>query len=90
MKSVFIALTLAALSVAPAARAQAPAPQPFAPDFSKVEIESQKLADDCYVLEGQGGVLAGPEGLLPVDAQFAPLTGKIVLQAEVKTAKRKS
>lgn len=51
------------------------------PDFSKVEIKTTQLAKDLYVLEGQGGaitVLTGPEGVLVVDSQFAPLTPKIV------------
>ena len=51
------------------------------PDFSKVEIKTTKIADNFSTLEGQGGtigVLAGPDGVLLVDTQFAPLTGKIV------------
>jgi glyoxylase-like metal-dependent hydrolase (beta-lactamase superfamily II) len=51
------------------------------PDFSKVEIKTTRLADDFYTLEGQGGtisVLIGPEGVLLVDSQFAPLTDKLV------------
>ena len=50
-------------------------------DFSKVEIKTTKLGGNVYQLEGQGGhigVLAGPEGVLMVDTQFAPLTEKIV------------
>ena len=50
-------------------------------DFSKVEIKTTKVAGNFYVLEGQGGaigVLAGPDGVLMVDSQFAPLTEKIV------------
>ena len=51
------------------------------PDFSKVEIKTTQLAPDFWTLEGQGGtisVLAGPEGILLVDSQFAPLTDKLV------------
>lgn len=51
------------------------------PDFSKVEIKTTKVAGNFYTLAGQGGtigVLAGPEGVLMVDSQFAPLTEKIV------------
>jgi glyoxylase-like metal-dependent hydrolase (beta-lactamase superfamily II) len=51
------------------------------PDFSKVEIKTTKLADNFYMLEGQGGaigVLAGPDGVLMVDGEFAPLTPKIL------------
>ena len=50
-------------------------------DFSKVEIKTTKLASNFYTLEGQGGtisVLTGPDGVLLVDAQFAPLTDKLV------------
>ena len=50
-------------------------------DFSKVEIRTTQLAPDFWTLEGQGGtisVLAGPDGILLVDSQFAPLTDKLV------------
>ena len=50
-------------------------------DFSKVEIKTTKLSGNFYTLEGQGGtigVLTGPDGVFMVDAQFAPLTDKIV------------
>ena len=50
-------------------------------DFSKVEIKTTKIAGNFYTLEGQGGtigVLAGPDGVLMVDSQFAPLGDKIV------------
>lgn len=63
--------------------AQAPA-QPAAPpqqDFSKVEIKTTKLSGNFYTLEGSGGtigVLAGSDGVFMVDAQYAPLTDKIV------------
>ena len=66
-------------------RAQAPAGQTPAPapaqDFSKVEIKTTKLAGNFYTLVGAGGtigVLAGPDGVFMVDAQFAPLSEKIV------------
>jgi glyoxylase-like metal-dependent hydrolase (beta-lactamase superfamily II) len=55
-------------------------------DFSKVEIKTTKITNNFYTLEGQGGTigaLVGPDGVLLVDAQFAPLTDKIV--AAVKT-----
>jgi cyclase len=56
------------------------------PDFSEVEIKTTRLADDFYTLEGLGGtrqagitsVLIGPDGVLLVDSQFAPLTGRLV------------
>jgi cyclase len=71
LASLSFALTLAAPL---ALHAQAP------PDFSKVEIKTTKLADNFYMLEGQGGqigVLPGPDGVFMVDSQFAPLSEKI-------------
>ena len=69
-------LTLAtALLLASSAQAQQQ------PDFSKVEIRTNALAPDFHTLDGQGGtisVLSGPDGVLIVDSQFAPLTDKIV------------
>ena len=52
-----------------------------APDFSKIEIRTTRLADDFYTLEGLGGtvsVLTGPDGVLLVDSQFAALSDKLV------------
>ena len=76
MSSAFQALLFAgAMAVTAASSAQQ------APDFSKVEIRTTRLADDFYTLEGLGGtvsVLTGPEGVLLVDSQFAPLTDKLV------------
>src|SRR5690349_9221492 len=51
------------------------------PDFSQVQIKTTKVASNFYTLEGQGGtigVLSGPDGVFMVDAQFAPLSDKIV------------
>jgi len=80
----FIAtLVLAAISLnarAQGAPAGAPPAAPAPPDFSKVQIKTTKLANNFYTLEGQGGtigVLAGPEGILMVDDEFAPLSEKI-------------
>jgi len=50
-------------------------------DFSQVQIKTTKIGGSFYTLEGSGGtigVLAGPDGVLMVDAQFAPLSDKIV------------
>ncbi len=49
-------------------------------DFSKVEIKVIPAAGNVYMLEGAGGnigVSAGPDGVLIVDDQFAPLAEKI-------------
>ena len=50
-------------------------------DFSQVQIKTTKIGGNFYTLEGSGGtigVLAGPDGVLMVDAQFAPLSDRIV------------
>jgi glyoxylase-like metal-dependent hydrolase (beta-lactamase superfamily II) len=73
----FVAVVLTAHGQTGAAPAAAPAP----PDFSKVEIKTTKITNNFYTLDGQGGtigVLVGPDGVLMVDDQFAPLSPKIV------------
>ena len=58
----------------------------LAQDFSKVEIKATKVAGNVYMLEGSGGnigVSVGPDGILIVDDQFAPLADKI--KAALKT-----
>lgn len=50
-------------------------------NFDNVQITTTQLDDNLYYLQGQGGqigVLAGPDGILMVDTQFAPLTDRIV------------
>ena len=67
-----------ALGIVPVS-GQTPAPA-APPDFSKVEITTTKLTANIYALEGQGGrigILAGPDGVLMVESQFAPLSEKI-------------
>lgn len=49
-------------------------------DFSSVQIKTTPVAGSVYMLEGAGGnigVSAGPDGVLIVDDQFAPLADKI-------------
>jgi glyoxylase-like metal-dependent hydrolase (beta-lactamase superfamily II) len=58
----------------------------YAQDWSKVEIKVIKVAGNVYMLEGAGGnigVSVGPDGILIVDDQFAPLADKI--KAVLKT-----
>jgi glyoxylase-like metal-dependent hydrolase (beta-lactamase superfamily II) len=58
-----------------------PAVAQNAPDYSKVEIKTTRLADNFYTLEGSGGtigILVGPDGVLMVDGEFAPLSDKIL------------
>lgn len=49
-------------------------------DFSQVQIKTTPLGQGLYVLEGRGGnigVSHGPDGLVLIDDQYAPLTPKI-------------
>ncbi len=49
-------------------------------DFSKVVIESQKLADGVYMLTGSGGNIGasiGEDGIVLIDDQFEELTPRI-------------
>jgi cyclase len=49
-------------------------------DFSKVQVKATHVAKNIYMLEGAGGnigVSVGPDGILIVDDQFAPLAEKI-------------
>lgn len=55
-------------------------------DWSKIEIKVTKVNGNVYMLEGAGGnigVSVGPDGILIVDDQFAPLADKI--KATLKT-----
>jgi glyoxylase-like metal-dependent hydrolase (beta-lactamase superfamily II) len=61
-------------------------------DFNKVEIITQQLAPNVYMLTGSSGldpshedaaggrigVLAGPDGILMIDAQYAQLSDKVL------------
>lgn len=49
-------------------------------DFSKVQVKATKIAGNIYMLEGGGGNIGasvGPDGILIVDDQYAPLAEKI-------------
>src|SRR5258707_14173641 len=55
-------------------------------DFSKVQIKVTKVAGNVYLLQGEGGHIGasvGEDGIVVVDAQYAPLAGKI--QAALKS-----
>jgi cyclase len=61
-------------------------------DYAKIEILTEKIAPNLYMLSGSGGadpghqdaaggrvgVLAGPDGVFMVDAQYAQVTDKVV------------
>jgi glyoxylase-like metal-dependent hydrolase (beta-lactamase superfamily II) len=85
MKSkLFQLASLAAAVFCAALRLHAQAPLPI--DFSKVEITTTKLTDNLYTLQANGstmqptavGVLTGPDGILMVDDEYAPLNQKVL------------
>src|SRR5258708_22921705 len=61
-------------------------------DYAKIEILTEQVAPNLYLLSGSAGadpghqdaaggrigVLAGPDGIFMVDTQYAPLTHKVV------------
>jgi len=70
IKTCFVFLHFFALTVATEAQQ----------DFSTVEVKSTHVAGNIYMLTGAGGnigVSVGPDGILIVDDQFAPLAEKI-------------
>ena len=81
------ALLIALLLIPSAALAQA-----AGTDFGKIEILTEKIAPNLYLLSGSAGgdpnhqdaaggrigILAGPDGILMVDAQYAQLGGKVL------------
>src|SRR5580704_9699091 len=83
----FPMVAFAALALAASAWAQGPGT-----DFSKIEITTEKIAPNLYMLSGSAGldpghqdaaggrigVLAGPDGIFMVDAQYAQLTDKVL------------
>jgi len=51
------------------------------PDFDKIEIRTLPVQGNIYMLTGAGGnvtVQVGPQGVLVVDTQFAPMSQKIL------------
>jgi cyclase len=82
MKHFVIALVLCALCAPPVALGHGRTHGHRDPqnDLSQVEIKTHRVAGNIYMLEGAGGnigVTAGPDGVLIVDDQFAPLAAKI-------------
>ena len=83
----FPLVALAAVALSASARAQGQGT-----DFSKIDITAEMIAPNLYMLSGSAGldpghqdaaggrigVLAGPDGILMVDAQYAQLTDKVV------------
>ena len=50
-------------------------------NFDAVQMDVQQVSGSVYMVVGAGGnttVFTGPEGVLVVDTQFAPLSGKIL------------
>ncbi len=72
-----IAWTVAAATIAILAAGANAAQQQ---DFSKVEVKTTDLGKNTYMLEGAGGnvtIAVGTDGVIMVDAQFAPMHDKL-------------
>ena len=83
----FLLAALAAVALSTCAWAQGPGT-----DFSKIDITAEKIASNLYMLSGSAGldpghqdaaggrigVLAGPDGIFMVDAQYGQLTDKVL------------
>nr|WP_010133502.1 MBL fold metallo-hydrolase [Microbulbifer agarilyticus] len=85
MKKAFL-VKLAALGLSVSAAMSAQAQR----DFSKVEIKSEPVADNLYMLTGLGGnigLFVGEDGAFMVDDQFAPLSEKILAEVAKLTDK---
>ena len=75
-----VLVSASALVAGAALAQQAAAPAPAAPNFAAVQIKPTELGPRTWMLEGQGGniaVIAGNDGVILVDTQFAPLHDKI-------------
>jgi cyclase len=75
-----MAIVATVMALSAPAFAQAPPAAPPPPDFSRVEIRTTDLGDNCYMLEGQGGnitVAVAKDEIIMVDGEFAPLHDKI-------------
>lgn len=56
-------------------------------DFSQVEMTTSKLSGNLYTIQGNGstmqptvvGILAGPDGILMVDAEYAAVSQKLLV-----------
>src|ERR1700686_5674182 len=82
----FPLVAFAAVALSATAWAQGPGT-----DFSKIDITAEKIAPNLYMLSGSAGldpghqdaaggrigVLAGPDGIFMVDAQYGQLTDKV-------------
>jgi glyoxylase-like metal-dependent hydrolase (beta-lactamase superfamily II) len=84
------ALFCAGLGAAAHAQSRQPPQPPPQPNFDGVEIRSLQVRDDIYMLVGAGGNITmqvGEDGILLVDTQYAPLSGKIVAAIRKISAK---
>ena len=85
-KSSFVAAALVAVSLSTRVQGQGI-------DYAKIEILTEKIAPNLYMLSGSAGaadpghqdgaggrigVLAGPDGIFMVDSQYGQITDKVV------------
>lgn len=81
LTTVWMLATAVATLAGTTMRAQGQAPAAGAPAQQEVRVTTTKLGGNVYAVDGQGGrteALVGPDGVLLVDTQFAPVTDKIM------------
>jgi glyoxylase-like metal-dependent hydrolase (beta-lactamase superfamily II) len=74
-----VGLAIACSAVAVVSRATAQQNQ----DFDKVQMDVQHVSGGVYMIVGDGGnttVFTGPDGIMVVDTQFAPLSDKLIAE----------
>jgi len=80
MTRLTLSVLVTALLAGAAAAQPSPPAAPAPPNFAAVQIKATDLGHRTWMLEGQGGnitVVAGDDGVILVDSQFAPLHDKI-------------
>jgi len=80
MTRLILAVLVTALLAGGAQAQPSPPAAPAPPNFAAVQIKATDLGHRTWMLEGQGGnitVVAGDDGVILVDSQFAPLHDKI-------------
>ena len=81
LRSVRLAAVAAAIAVGAASAVASRALAQQNQNFDAVQMDVQQVSGNVYMVVGEGGnttVFTGPEGVLVVDTQFAPLSGKLL------------
>ena len=81
LRAVRVGAVAAAMTVGAASAVVSRAVAQQNQNFDAVKMDVQQVSGNVYMVVGEGGnttVFTGPEGVLVVDTQFAPLSGKLL------------